>query len=558
MAQSKSKSNSKSKNKSRKKMVIAAAPSSAGDVAIVGGGLAGMTAALELVRMGVNVRLFESSNRLGGKAGSDRSPPILDKRFSLDHTLSLPAGVLSDHGYHVFPQWYTNMRKLWAEIGITPADEYRGKVYVELPPAIDGQQQAYGAGERPNLRQLLGICELVLQPDELVDDLTLQGFLYSRDFHREKNPIGLNELILNALTIGEARISSRCARDVFRQWVPVITEHNWNALRGSLQTVLIDRLEQRIRDVAAASGAQFSVHMGHQLTRLWITDQGNPALDFSMSDTHAKRASVSEASAVVVMCIPFDRLRTLLDPKDFEAVPEVPAMHNLRANTFSALDIHFEQQLPVTHPEHFRLQGSPYRVTGFEISQHWPELASHKKYGSVMQFVMSDSKRMEDLDDVTFTRVLAKEISRYIPEVGTDAVKFYVPHRNTDAPLFINEVGTWKYRPTSRSKLPGLYFAGDYVQNETDVASMEGAVRTGFMAAEAVRFDHVQHHPPIDKVPPSTLSAAGLALAQLYLEDPVLSRLNLFAGLAARFAEDARTQAESAVQPKPTGRTRRR
>ncbi len=157
-----------------------------------------------------------------------------------------------------------------------------------------------------------------------------------------------------------------------------------------------------------------------------------------------------------------------------------------------------------------------------------------------MQFVMSDSKRMEDLDDVTFTRVLAKEISRYIPEVGTDAVKFYVPHRNTEAPLFINEVGTWKYRPTSRSKLPGLYFAGDYVQNETDVASMEGAVRTGFMAAEAVRFDHVQRHPPIAKVPPVTLSDAGMALAQLYLEDPVLSRLNMFAGLAARFAEDAR------------------
>ena len=542
----------------RKTRVGTGSPAATRDVAIVGGGLAGMTAALELVRMGVNVRLFESSNRLGGKAGSDRSPPILNKYFAPDPTLSLPAGVLSDHGYHVFPQWYTNMRALWAEIGVTAADEYLGKAYVELQPAIDGQQQPYGAGERPNLRQLLGICELILQPDELVDDLTLQGFLYSRDFHREKNPIGLNELILNALTIGEARISSRCARDVFRQWVPVITDHNWNALRGSLQTVLIDRLETRIRDVAAASGARFSVHMGHQLTRLWVSDQGNPALDFAIDPAHAKEAQLTVDDALVVMCIPFDRLRTLLDPKDFEAVPEIPSMHNLRANTFSALDIHFEKKLAVTHPEHFRLKGSPYRVTGFEITQHWPELARHRKYGSVMQFVMSDSKRMEDLDDVTFTRVLAKEIARYIPEVGTDAVRLYVPHRNTEAPLFINEVGTWKYRPTSRSKLPGLYFAGDYVQNETDVASMEGAVRTGFMAAEALRFDHVQRHPAIANVPPVTLSDTGMALAQLYLEDPVLSRLNMFAGLAARFAEDARAQSLPArAKPKATTRARR-
>ena len=88
----------------------------------------------------------------------------------------------------------------------------------------------------------------------------------------------------------------------------------------------------------------------------------------------------------------------------------------------------------------------------------------------------------------------------------------------------MNDVGAWTYRPDAATKLANLYLAGDYCRSAIDLVSMEGAVSTGLLAAEAVR------------------SAAGLAepVEVLVPEIParwvlVLGRLALFPlAMAAR------------------------
>ena len=97
--------------------------------AIVGGGLAGMVIARELALRGWRVTLLERTNRLGGKAGSDtrNGRPI-------------------EHGYHVFPAWYPNVRAILGRIGVQLIDfdryhflrpgEYPRKVTVLAPSGI--------------------------------------------------------------------------------------------------------------------------------------------------------------------------------------------------------------------------------------------------------------------------------------------------------------------------------------------------------------------------------------------------------------------------------------
>jgi uncharacterized protein with NAD-binding domain and iron-sulfur cluster len=65
------------------------------EVTIVGGGLAGMIAALRLAERGCSISIFEASARLGGKAGSTKNGDDYD-----------------DHGYHIFPMWYLNIWRL--------------------------------------------------------------------------------------------------------------------------------------------------------------------------------------------------------------------------------------------------------------------------------------------------------------------------------------------------------------------------------------------------------------------------------------------------------------
>src|SRR5512139_3022927 len=72
---------------------------------IVGGGLAGMVTARELGLRGWRVTLLERSCRLGGKAGSD-----------------MKNGRLVEHGYHVFPKWYLNVRAILERINVTLID----------------------------------------------------------------------------------------------------------------------------------------------------------------------------------------------------------------------------------------------------------------------------------------------------------------------------------------------------------------------------------------------------------------------------------------------------
>ena len=72
---------------------------------VVGDGLAGMVVARELALRRWRVTLLERSPRLGGKAGADR------KRERL-----------VEHGYHVFPQWYPNVRAIVNRLGVRLID----------------------------------------------------------------------------------------------------------------------------------------------------------------------------------------------------------------------------------------------------------------------------------------------------------------------------------------------------------------------------------------------------------------------------------------------------
>ncbi|MEA2123948.1 MAG: hypothetical protein QOI80_730, partial [Solirubrobacteraceae bacterium] len=59
--------------------------------------------------------------------------------------------------------------------------------------------------------------------------------------------------------------------------------------------------------------------------------------------------------------------------------------------------------------------------------------------------------------------------------------------RNTnETPLLVNTVGSWEKRPTARTQIPNLFLAGDYVQTDVDLATMEGANESGRAAVNAL------------------------------------------------------------------------
>ncbi|MEE4299146.1 MAG: NAD(P)/FAD-dependent oxidoreductase [Pseudomonadales bacterium] len=461
------------------------------EIVILGGGLAGLVAALKLVQRDFHVTLYEARDRLGGKAGSDRKPQLYDANFEPSSD-TLKDGVESDHGYHLFPGWYVNMYRLWKEIGLDQDTEcYPGWGPRNLKPH-DGRYEFLDDDPYTG-RARITLLDLLTRPDEEVEDRTLKGFLNSR-FYNSIGSVSFGRLLLNALTIREYDVSARSIRNVFLQWFPVMeTMPSWVALRGSLGRVFIDRIEAAIRRYAEKGRGSFTLKLNTRVTSLDVQD-GRLVVTVEGEEEPIR-------DKLVLLALPQEVLRALNNDALYALDPAFGRLQYLRSNSFGALDVYFDGEIPELPREHFRLLDSQHALTAFAIHHHWPELKEHYPGHSVLQFVAGDCSAFDELSAVGFLKAITQEIRKYVPEVA-DRVKYYIPHQNNDAPLFVNDVGIWDYRPTNRSRIPGVYLAGDFVQHSTEVASMEGAVRSGLDAAELIRLQHAAHTPSVEILPP--------------------------------------------------------
>jgi hypothetical protein len=85
---------------------------------------------------------------------------------------------------------------------------------------------------------------------------------------------------------------------------------------------------------------------------------------------------------------------------------------------------------------------------------------------------------------------------------------------NVSEELFTNQVGTWEFRPGPTCAIPNLFIAGDHCKTCVDVVTIEGAVVSGLMAAEAIR-QRAAIGEPIEIVEPETYPQAAMAAIKL-------------------------------------------
>ncbi len=122
-------------------------------VVIVGGGIAGLSAAHELVRRGFDVHLYERRAYVGGKAASVTIPK--GDAHGRD-------GLPGEHGFRFFPGWYRHLPKTMEKI------PYRNRTVADNLVPVD--VNLFGSYQREPVRALLRL------PANLKDVSTLSGF----------------------------------------------------------------------------------------------------------------------------------------------------------------------------------------------------------------------------------------------------------------------------------------------------------------------------------------------------------------------------------------------
>jgi hypothetical protein len=494
-----------------------------------------MVVSRELALRGWQVTLLERSKRLGGKAGSD-----------------LKNGRLVEHGYHVFPQWYPNVRAILERIGVQLIDfdryhfllpgGYPRKVTVLGPSGFSTMWHYIFNGLLPwyhNILYIYSVLDMISRPlsdKRFLDRVSQIGLIRGKWYTSESVAEMGQENVLKASAIPVYDLSAMTAKRIASYWVRQASPF-LSILPGDLQTVFIDpqvselealgveiRYDSEVRDVVMHDGVVSAVTL---------------------------RDGTELSAGVYALCTPFEVTRTWLHDSLYEADTELGNMHFLEAQPMAALHLRLRKEMPDLPSEHVFFHGSYYALSFIDVGRHWKEPdGEHGRHQ--LSFISSNYSPLNEVSNEGAKDLLLKEIGEYLPITPAD-VESWELNPNTDVPLFINTIGAWPNRPQPKTKIRNLYLAGDYVKNAIDLACMEGAVSAALEAAAQILSDHGGNGSlPVVQIPPEW-SRALLVFARILMV-PVVVVARGIAWLEEKFsphrpyASEVRRQATPSLQ----------
>ncbi|MEU3099590.1 hydroxysqualene dehydroxylase HpnE [Streptomyces sp. NPDC006967] len=432
---------------------------------VVGGGLAGVTAALALADAGVGVTLLEGRPRLGGLAFSFRR-----------------GDLTVDNGQHVYLRCCTAYRWFLDRIGGAALAPLQDRLDV---PVVDL--------DRPEGRRLGRLRRDALPvPLHLGRSLATYPHLPLAD----RAAVGRAALALKGLDLTDPALDDQdfgswlaahgqSARAVEALW-DLVGVATLNAVAGETSLALAAMVFKTglLSDPSAADIGWARVPLGDLHDRL-----AREALDAAGVRTEV-RTRVTSVSAdadgawlvrgpgetvradAVVLAVPHREAYDLLP----EGALDDPG-RLLGIGTAPILNVHVVYDRRVLARPFFAALGTPVQWV-FDRTD-----ASGLKHGQYL--ALSQSVAHADIDEpvAALRERYLPELERLLPRTRDARVEdFFVTRERTAT--FAPAPGVGRLRPGARTKAPGLYLAGAWTATGWP-ATMEGAVRSGVGAADA-------------------------------------------------------------------------
>jgi uncharacterized protein with NAD-binding domain and iron-sulfur cluster len=495
-------------------------------VAVLGGGVAGLSAAHELAERGFRVTVYEASATTGGKARS-----IFVPGTGSGGRRDLPG----EHGLRFFPSFYRHL-----------PDTMRRIPFGRNPDGVAGNLVATS---RTRLARLDGPSFDVLTrfPTGLRDVADAAKLVVRRDLDLPRQDLAfVGTLLLTLLT------SSRERR--FRQyeqvpwWEFVQADRRSAAFRKYFCDVAVRSLVAMSPRMASARttgviGMQIWIdhaRPGAQVDRLlngpthdaWLTpwrdhlERLGVRFRFGARATrlHLRGGRIAGvrvespggprdvAADHYVAAVPVERMIPLVSAAVAAADPALAHLPRLHTEWMSGIQFFLSEAVPIVHG-HLALVDAPWALTAIAQGQFWPgtDLAAFGdgRVRDVLSVVVSDWDAPG-----TFVRKPARECTReeirdevwaqlkaHVNGRGRDTLRdaalvdWYladsIEHRTDGTvanrePLLVNTAGSWRYRPEAVTQIPNLFLAADYVRTHTDIATMEAANEAARRAVNGV------------------------------------------------------------------------
>jgi uncharacterized protein with NAD-binding domain and iron-sulfur cluster len=491
-------------------------------VAILGGGVAGLTAAHELAERGFGVTVLEARDIPGGKA---RSLPVPGS--GTGGRDDLPA----EHGFRFFPGFYRHLPDTMRRIplsGGTVADRLTGATRILLAQA-DGRNEIIAAAHAPE-----NLDDLAVLSRSLLEVMTGLGI-------PPEEHAWLMDRILTLLTSCDARRYKQW--DLQSWWVYVRAEQRSPAFRKFLADGLTRTLvAARAREISARTGGLILAQLLFDLTRAggradrvldaptneawidpWVAHLRSLGVDLRLSTPvegitvrDGRIAGVTTPAGTVtadfyVAALPVEVFRLLAGPPLRALEPRLAALDRLATRWMNGVLFYLDRDVPLVHG-HAIYVDSEWALTSISQAQFWREDLSGYGDGRVKGILsvdVSDWQMPGRRTGKVAARCSREEIRTEVWDQLTDhlndgpepvlderhvlawfldpAIEFPNPSEATNAePLLINTAGSWADRPDAPTRIPNLLLAADYVRTFTDLATMEGANEAARMAVNTI------------------------------------------------------------------------
>ncbi len=446
-------------------------PDQGKSVIVVGGGVAGMSAACALAEAGLRVKLVERRGYLGGRASSYRHPGVDE---------------VVDNCQHVLFGCCTNLLGFYQRTGVADRIHWTSSMTMIEPGGRRSALGPFRLGPVTLPAPLHGLPSLLMARAFTRDD----KMALARAFRALMRPVPVD----SPETLGEwLKRNGQTPGAINRFWRLVIA----SALNADVDEIALPYAAKVIRELFLNSAAAGSMGMSSvPLSELYSGAEGylrehggevlfNASVEGAAWDEETSQWTLStrageQVADFLVLALPFEATAKLLPLMPPAAGVEKLASQIARQEHGPICSVHLWFDREITDLDHAVL---------LDRQIHWMYNKSRlqpwrKSKGSYLELVVSASHEFAALSREGAIELSVRELAEFFPEVASAKLEKAVLVKEVRA-TFTVPPGIDASRPGAASPWPNCVLAGDWIQTGWP-STMESAARSGHLAAEAI------------------------------------------------------------------------
>ncbi|KGG16821.1 Pro-zeta-carotene desaturase [Prochlorococcus sp. MIT 0602] len=470
-------------------------------MAIVGAGLAGLSAAVDLVDEGHEVDLYEARPFLGGKVGSweDKDGNHIEmglhvfffnyaNLFALMKKVGALENLLPKEHMHLFVNKGGEVKPLDFRFVLgAPFNGLKAFFTTSQLNWIDKLRNALALGTSPIVQGLIDY-ESAMKTIRALDSISFQDWFLSHggslnSIKRMWNPIAYALGFIDC----EA-MSARCMLTIFMMFAAKTEASKLNLLKGSPHKWLTKPILKYLE----AKGAK--LHLRNRVKEIRYKNSKAPTVTGIILNTPNGEIEIQADKYLAACDVP--GIKKII-PQEWKIYPQFAAIDNLEAVPVATVQLRYDGW--VTELKNNSAQMNLKTPSGLDnllysadadfscfadLALTSPEDYRKEGLGSLLQCVLTPGDPWIPKSKTQIVEHTDAQVRELFPSAKNLKLIWSNVVKLTES-LYREEPGMEPFRPKQSTPIPNFFLAGSYTRQDY-IDSMEGATMSGHLAAAAI------------------------------------------------------------------------